>query len=90
MSALLISIISRLFQLYQLAIIVFILMSWFPGAYNTGVGRFLGRICDPFLSIFRRFIPAIAGLDFSPIIAILVLQFAERGLYYLLMMLGLY
>ncbi|RRK11629.1 YggT family protein [Lactiplantibacillus garii] len=86
----LINIISRLFQLYQLAIVVFILMSWFPGAYNTGIGRFLGRICEPFLSIFRRFIPAIAGLDFSPIIALLVLQLAETGLFYLLQMLGLY
>ncbi|MFB9769427.1 YggT family protein [Lactiplantibacillus modestisalitolerans] len=84
------TIISRLFQLYQLAIVVYILMSWFPGAYNTGIGRFLGRICEPFLSVFRRFIPTIAGLDFSPIIALLVLQFAETGLYYLLSMLGIY
>ncbi|MFC0423144.1 YggT family protein [Lactiplantibacillus plajomi] len=83
-------IIGRLFQLYQLAIVVFILMSWFPGAYNTGIGRFLGRICDPFLSIFRRFIPAIAGLDFSPIIAILVLQLAESGLFFTLRLVGIY
>ncbi|EQM53011.1 cell division protein [Lactiplantibacillus plantarum EGD-AQ4] len=78
------TIISRLFQLYQLAIVVYILMSWFPGAYYTRIGQFLGQICEPFLSIFRRFIPAIAGLDFSPIIALLVLQFAESGLFYLL------
>jgi len=78
------NIIDRLFQLYQIALVVYILMSWFPGAYNTAVGRFLGRICEPFLSIFRRFIPAIAGIDFSPIIAFLVLEFAERGLYYLM------
>ncbi|WP_033619360.1 YggT family protein [Lactiplantibacillus pentosus] len=80
----LVTIISRLFQLYQLAIVVYILMSWFPGAYHTRIGQFLGQICEPFLSIFRRFIPAIAGLDFSPIIALLVLQFAESGLFYLL------
>ncbi|MFC6180107.1 YggT family protein [Lactiplantibacillus daowaiensis] len=82
-------IIDRLFQLYQIALVIYILMSWFPGAYNTAIGRFLGRICEPFLSIFRRFIPAIAGLDFSPIIAFLVLEFAERGLYYLLVSLNL-
>jgi len=58
------NLIDRLFQLYQIALVVYILMSWFPGAYNTAVGRFLGRICEPFLSIFRRFIPAIAGIDF--------------------------
>ena len=77
------TIISRLFQLYQLAIVVYILMSWFPGAYNTRVGQFF----EPFLSIFRRFIPAIAGLDFSPIIALLVLQLAESGLFYLITLL---
>lgn len=87
MSGLLVTIISRLFQLYQLAIVVYILMSWFPGAYNTRVGQFLGQICEPFLSIFRRFIPAIAGLDFSPIIALLVLQLAENGLFYLITLL---
>ncbi|MGL3798211.1 YggT family protein [Lactiplantibacillus plantarum] len=81
------TIISRLFQLYQLAIVVYILMSWFPGAYNTRVGQFLGQFCEPFLSIFRRFIPAIAGLDFSPIIALLVLQLAESGLFYLITLL---
>jgi len=89
-SVLVLNIISRLFQLYQVAIAVFILMSWFPGAYNTKIGQFLGRICDPFLSIFRRFIPAIAGIDFSPIIALVVLQFAENGLLYLLQMFGIY
>nr|WP_262336271.1 YggT family protein [Lactiplantibacillus plantarum] len=83
----LVTIISRLFQLYQLAIVVYILMSWFPEAYNTRVGQFLGQICEPFLSIFRRFIPAIAGLDFSPIIALLVLQLAESGLFYLITLL---
>jgi len=82
--ALIYTIINGLFQLYTLALIVFILMSWFPGAYNTGLGRFLGQICDPFLGFFRRFIPSIAGLDFSPIVALLVLQFAERGLVYVL------
>ncbi len=81
------TIISRLFQLYQLAIVVYILMSWFPGAYNTRVGPSLGQICEPFLSVFRRFIPACAGLVFSPIIALLVLQLAESGLFYLITLL---
>ncbi|MGJ3781953.1 hypothetical protein ACLOBT_09910 [Lactiplantibacillus plantarum] len=31
--------------------------------------------------------PAIAGLDFSPIIALLVLQLAESGLFYLITLL---
>ena len=32
-------------------------------------------MCEPYLSIFRRFIPPIGPIDISPIVAILFLQF---------------
>ena len=35
---------------------------------------FLRDVCEPYLRIFRRFIPMIGPLDISPIVAILVLQ----------------
>jgi YggT family protein len=35
---------------------------------------FLRDVCEPYLRIFRRLIPQIGALDFSPIIAILVLS----------------
>jgi uncharacterized protein YggT (Ycf19 family) len=35
---------------------------------------FLRDICEPFLRIFRRVIPAFGGIDFSPILAIISLQ----------------
>jgi YggT family protein len=35
---------------------------------------FLRDVCEPFLRIFRRLIPMPAGIDFSPIIAIIVLE----------------
>ena len=35
---------------------------------------FLRDVSEPYLSIFRRFIPPIGPLDISPIVAILVLQ----------------
>ncbi len=39
----------------------------------------LGRLCDPYLNLFRRFVPPIGGMvDVSPIIALIVLQFAVR------------
>ena len=38
-----------------------------------------------FLSVFRGFIPPIAGMDFSPIIAILALSFVERLLLNILL-----
>ena len=65
-------------------IIIYILMSWLPSMPGI-VGdlyQVLGRLCDPFLDIFRRIIPPIGGsgmaIDFSPVVAVLVLQIAAR------------
>lgn len=36
----------------------------------------LGKVCDPYLNLFRKFIPPIGGMvDVTPIFALLVLQF---------------
>ena len=60
---------------YGVLIIVYVLMSWFPvrGALYD-VYRVLGSLVDPYLNIFRRFIPPIGQLDISPIVAFIVLQ----------------
>ena len=65
-------------------IIIYIRMSWLPAMPGI-VGdlyQVLGRLCDPFLDIFRRIIPPIGGsgmaIDFSPVVAVLVLQIAAR------------
>ena len=71
----------RLFRLYELCIIIWCVMSWIPrtsiGILET-VRDFLGMICEPYLSLFRRLIPSFSGIDFSPIVAILVLELVER------------
>jgi YggT family protein len=41
---------------------------------------FLRDICEPYLRIFRRVIPAFGGIDFSPILAILTLQYVVNGI----------
>jgi YggT family protein len=42
--------------------------------WSDVVLTFLRDVCDPYLRIFRRFIPQFGAFDFSPIVAILVLQ----------------
>lgn len=69
-------------QLYMLAIFVWVLMSWLPGAYQSGLGKLLTKICQPYMSWFR-FIPPIFGIDFSPILALLVLELCVNGLVFL-------
>jgi YggT family protein len=41
---------------------------------TDSVLTFLRDVCEPFLRIFRRIIPPLGGLDFSPILAIITLQ----------------
>jgi YggT family protein len=45
---------------------------------------FLRDVCEPFLRIFRRFLPSFGGIDFSPLLAIFTLEIVNsvivRGL----------
>jgi len=72
--------VSVLFYVYLLCIFAYILTSWIPLPYNVWlnrVQRFLYDVVDPYLRLFRRFIPQLnmggLGLDLSPIFAILIL-----------------
>jgi YggT family protein len=69
-----------LFYVYLLCIFAFILTSWIPLPYNVWLNRiqrFLYDVVNPYLGLFRRFIPQLSvgglGLDLSPIVAIIVL-----------------
>jgi YggT family protein len=62
-------------QIYLILIFVRILLTWFPTIeWMNQIQSFLSPITDPYLNIFRSFIPPIGGLDISPILAIIVLQ----------------
>ncbi|EMT46976.1 MULTISPECIES: YggT family protein [Anoxybacillus] len=82
------NVVVTIIQVYSYAIIVYILMSWFPNARDTKVGQFFATICEPYLEPFRRFIPPIGMIDISPIVALLVLRFATAGVYGLLDMIS--
>ena len=71
--------IAQLVNLYTFVVFVYCIFSWFPiprSGVLADINALLGKLCDPFLDLFRRFIPSIGGaVDISPIIAIVVLQF---------------
>ncbi len=53
--------------------------------YNSvvrGIGEFLWRITEPALRPIRRVVPAIGGVDVSPIVLILVLYFLRDLVVY--------
>lgn len=73
---------STLIYVYTLLIILYIVVQLLfsvgvrPPYSRTSdvVLGFLRDICEPFLRVFRRLIPAFGGIDFSPILAIVTLQ----------------
>ena len=67
-------------NIYMWALIIYILMSWFPNARETSIGQILARICEPYLEQFRKFIPPLGMIDISPIVAFIVLRLAGNGL----------
>jgi YggT family protein len=75
------SYVSALFTVYIVLIFARILLSWVPRLPVSGVGGsvvgFLRQVTDPYLNIFRRFIPPVGGggmaLDLSPIIGVVLL-----------------
>lgn len=76
---LLYGVVVKLVEYYSWALIIYILMSWFPNARESKIGQFLARICEPYLDPFRRIIPPLGMIDISPIVAIFVLRFAVVG-----------
>ena len=72
--------VNTLFTVYLLLIIAYIITSWIPLPYNVWLNRiqrFLYDVVDPYLRLFRRFIPQLSlgglGIDLSPVLAIIVL-----------------
>ena len=81
--------VEALVEVYTLLIIAYILSSLFfafggrvpYSRWSSAVLGFLRDVCEPYLSIFRRFIPAIGPLDLSPIIGIILLNVAGSVLH---------
>ncbi|MDJ0736332.1 MAG: YggT family protein [Nostocaceae cyanobacterium] len=73
--ALLITTLVTFIQIYTTLLIIRILLSWFPNIdwYNQPFAA-LSQITDPYLNLFRSIIPPLGGIDFSPILAFIVLR----------------
>ncbi|MFM9043497.1 MAG: YggT family protein [bacterium] len=79
--------VGALFGVYFVLILLNILLSWIPRIpYNRflyGVIDFINEVTNPYLNLFRRFIPPLGGggfaLDLSPILGLSVLGLV-RGL----------
>lgn len=71
-------------EIYSAALIVYALLSWFPGAYDSAIGKFLSRICDPYLKFFERLNLNFGGISFSIMAALLTLYIGQAFIVKLL------
>lgn len=73
--------VDALFTVYTFVIIARALLSFLPQAPKGGfyvIYKFIFDVTEPYLRIFRRFIPPTSGIDFTPMIAILVLYLVQK------------
>ena len=84
--------VDAIFLVYSLLIVVYVLLSmvFSLGArvpysrFTDAILTFLRDISEPYLQIFRKFIPLIGPLDLSPIVALIVLNLVGRIAYNLI------
>ena len=73
--------------LYGLVILVYILTSWLRLPYSptlNRIQRFLYDVCEPYLRLFRRLLPATGAIDLSPMLALITLIVIDRFLIWIL------
>jgi uncharacterized protein YggT (Ycf19 family) len=67
------------YLVYTLLIFAYVLTSWIRLPYSLNpIQRFLYDVCEPYLRLFRRLLPALGPIDMSPIVGLLVLYGLER------------
>jgi YggT family protein len=75
-------VLSAIIYVYTILIIVHIVVQLLFSAglrppysrTTNSVLQFLRDTCEPYLRLFRRVLPSFGGIDFSPLVAIIVLQ----------------
>jgi YggT family protein len=67
-----------LFNALYIAIIARILMSFIDQTGQMRATQILNEITEPILGPLRRIIPSVGFIDFSPMVALLLLQVLQR------------
>ncbi len=74
----LVNFVGTLFFILQFAIIIRALMSWFNPSPDNPVVRIVYELTEPILAPIRRYLPPTGGIDWSPLIAMLLMSVILR------------
>jgi YggT family protein len=72
------TLLNLIFSAYSFAIIIRSFLPWLGVSHYHPVMRFLIDITEPLLAPLRRLIPPVGGLDFSPMVALLMIWAIEQ------------
>lgn len=72
------NILSFLLVAMQFAIIGRALFSWFDPTGRTPIGAILNKITDPIIVPIRRLLPSAGFMDFSPLVALLIIFILQK------------
>ena len=75
----------KIISIFFYAILFDVVVSWIPALQTNPLASIAHCLANPLLTIIRRFIPLVAGIDFSPLIAIILLKFISIFLLYPIM-----
>ena len=70
---------ATLVDLYSLVILAAVVMSWVRVDLRNPLARMVYNLSEPVLAPLRQVLPAMGGLDFSPMVVLLALR-ALRGI----------
>ena len=73
-----IQLVQTLFEVYSFILLARVLTSWVQVDPYNPVIRILHQLTEPLLAPIRRLLPQTGMMDFSPIVAFVVITIAER------------
>lgn len=71
----LIRLIQNAVNIYSFILLAFALLSWFPNAYNSSLGRLIISLVRPVIDPLRKLNLQFGGLDFTVWAALVLIQF---------------
>lgn len=73
-----------IFRLLELLVIAQVILSYFMSPFHP-VRIFIDRMVNPLLNPIRRVVPSFGGLDFSPLVLLILLQLLQTVVVRLLL-----
>lgn len=75
--AFIVDLINLVFTLLWLLVLAHVIVSWVLNPWHD-VRRFIDSLVDPMLAPIRRILPGTGGIDFSPLVLLILLNIVQR------------